>query len=165
MKFGRAPTTLTIRSFIEFGERIIHPGLRPAHVADAIGKPARALIPEKTPLVPQVRDGPTGDGVGLLDFAKRQIRQDPGRAAMNVERMVSVMVIPGCELRGPKRPVPKLKSAPRSVGEHAGLAQRDEIEAGMKVVDPMLILGLAIPPRAVRPLSLYRPLHAIPPAE
>src|SRR5438876_911251 len=109
MKFGRAPTTLTMRSFIEFRECVIHPSLRPAHVADAIGKPARALIPEKTPLVPQVLDRPTRDGFGLFRQAECEVRQDAGRAAMRIERIIPVVVIPWRELRRPKRPVPIFK--------------------------------------------------------
>src|SRR2546422_3768087 len=106
MKFGRAPTTLTMRSFIEFRERVIHPRLRPAHVADAIGKPAGALIPEKTPVVPQVLDRPARDGFRFLDFAKREVRQNPGRTAMNVEGIIPVMIIPRPKVRRPKRLVP-----------------------------------------------------------
>src|SRR5882762_5946538 len=105
MKFGRAPTTLTMRSFIEFRERVIHPSLRPAHVADAIGKPARALIPEKTSLVPEVRDGPARDGVGLFRLAERQVRQNAGRAAMRVKRIIPVVVITWRKIFPPKRPV------------------------------------------------------------
>src|SRR5207249_3834784 len=80
-------------------------------------------------------------------------------------RIIPVMVIPRREIRRPKRPVPILKPALRGLGKPATLAQRHEIVAGMKIVDPMLVLRLAVPPRTVRSLSFDGKLHAILPPD